>query len=234
MESLGVTPLPPKAGPIEVTAAPTVTESWLRDDIRPLTWYREGLTRCATVARIETGSGDAVATGFVVPGHLLHPTLPRSVFVTNAHVVPESLTANEAIISFHGLSGQAPRTSFRAVRTLWTSASPSLNVTLLELDGRLETTDPLTVDATMPRLDSRPPPRAWLIGHPREIETQQFSFGDNSLSRLRRNDPALHQRHRAGQFRKSRLRRSLATHRRTPRREHDHAQAERGGRHLRR
>jgi V8-like Glu-specific endopeptidase len=193
MESLHIKALPPKLSPIPVSAASSGTNVRDRNDVgslvvygvefRSIAWYRAGVSRSESVARIETGSGDAVSTGFLVAGQWLHPALPPTVFLTCAHVIPEALDEHEAIVSFHGAADAAPRTSFRAVRTLWTSPSsaPGLNVSVLELDGSPLTSDPVPISPRMPLLNTEPAQHVWVIGHPRGTETPQISSGDTTL-----------------------------------------------------
>jgi V8-like Glu-specific endopeptidase len=158
-------------------------------------WYLNGLTRCRAVARIETENDDGVGTGFLVSGQDLHPGLPKLLLMTNAHVVPEAISVEDAVIAFHasrGADGQPLR--FRPVRQWWSASSqaPGLDTTLLELDGYPEEVVPVPVSERIPNLAGATTPRAYVIGHPRGLEQPQFSLQDNHL--LAVNETRLHYR----------------------------------------
>ncbi|MGV1010223.1 MAG: serine protease [Dermatophilaceae bacterium] len=149
-----------------------------------LTWYTKGLARCRAVARIETENEDGIGTGFLVRGADLAPGLPHVVLMTNAHVVPENLALDEAVVAFHastGDDGEPPR--FRAVRRCWyrPSLSPDLDTTLLELDGYPDDVTPVPVATRIPAMRPDAVPRAYVIGHPRGLEQPQFSLQDNHI-----------------------------------------------------
>jgi len=151
-----------------------------------LPWYRTGLTRCRAVARLETESADGIGTGFLVSGPALHPALPPLVLVTNGHVVPEGLDPVDAFVAFHGLdadpSGASPERRFRVSRVLWhePSAAPGLDTTLLVLDAYPDEVEPLPISADLPNLGGTSQ-RAYIIGHPRGLETPQYSLQDNVI-----------------------------------------------------
>lgn len=151
-----------------------------------LPWYRNGLERCRAVARIETESADGIGTGFLVQGPALHPDLPPVVLVTNAHVVPEGMDPRDAFVAFHGLDHDAatvePR-RFTVSALLWSEAStaPGLDTSILTLHHTPPgiTLPPVAED--LPRLRGGTSQRAYLIGHPRGLETPQYSMQDNAI-----------------------------------------------------
>ncbi len=179
-----------------------------------LPWYRNGLERCRAVARVETESADGMGTGFLVAGPALHPDLPSLVLVTNGHVVPEGLDPQDAFVAFHGLDADGPapgppglpvtsaatvgpgpgEARFRVKRLLWhePSAAPGLDTTILELEAYPPGVDPLPVADDLPRLGGRTSQRAYIIGHPRGLETPQYSLQDNVI--LDYDDVLLHYR----------------------------------------
>ena len=164
------------------------------DRYQSLTWYRKGLQRCRAVALIENDNQDGVGTGFLLRGPDLHPDLPPTVLATNGHIVPESLTADEAVVRFHGLDGDVDRPPpFRVVRRWWYQPSerPGLDATLLELDGWPTDVDPLPLAGRLPALGGSAQ-RAYLIGHPRGLTQPQFSLQDNLL--LDYDDTVVHYR----------------------------------------
>lgn len=149
-----------------------------------LPWYRKGLARCAAVARIETVNGQGIGTGFLVDGRDLHDGFDGPLLVTNAHVVPEDLPADMAVVVFHGLDERdGRRREFRPREVVWTDASdgPGLDTTVLRLDGYPEGVPPVPLAHRLPNLAGEGQPRAYLIGHPRGLETPQFSLQDNAI-----------------------------------------------------
>ena len=128
------------------------------DRYQPLQWWRNGLARCRAVARIDDGSGYAHGTGFLLKGSDLHDTLPELVVVTNGHVVPDSVTKDNAVVTFHGLDNDAAVSRFK-VRDQWWYSPPghrTVDTAVLELDGAPADVEPLPVAKTWPNLDSSP------------------------------------------------------------------------------
>jgi S1-C subfamily serine protease len=162
------------------------------DRYQPLQWWRNGLARCRAVARIDDGSGYAHGTGFLLKGSDLHDSLPELVVVTNGHVVPDSVTQDNAVVTFHGLDNDAAVSRFTVRRQWWYSppGHRTVDTAVLELEGAPEEVEPLPVANTWPSLDDRP--RTYVIGHPGGNEQLQFSVQDNLLLDL--DDTRLHYR----------------------------------------
>jgi hypothetical protein len=117
------------------------------------TWYRTGLERCRAVARVETGSDEAVATGFLVAGPDLHPDLPPIVLMTAGAGVPGTVHPAAALLAFRGLAeDQGSSVRFRVIQQWWyqPSAAGGLDTTILELDGYPEAVDPLPLAKALP------------------------------------------------------------------------------------
>ena len=147
-------------------------------------WYVDGLTRCRAVARIQTSCDDGVGTGFLVAGPDLHPDLPPLVVMTNGHVIPEGLGIDDGLAAFHGLDGDASRqVHLQIAEICWyePSAPPGLDITILELKEYPAAVEPVPLARKLPNLDATVPPRAYIIGHPRQLSTPQFSLQDNVL-----------------------------------------------------
>ena len=154
------------------------------DRYQTLNWYIKGLERCRAVARIETENEDGIGTGFLVRGGDLAPGLPELVLMTNGHVIPETLSIDEAVVAFHASTGDKNEPQrFRVVRQWWyrPSQSPDLDTTLLELDGLPGHVTPVPIATKVPNLKGESSPRAYVIGHPRGLEQPQFSLQDNHL-----------------------------------------------------
>lgn len=148
-----------------------------------LTWYRNGLLRCRAVARIQNASDDGCGTGFLVAGTDLHPDLPPLVLLTNGHVIPERLHADDAVVVFHGLDDdRGQQTTFRVRRQCWyePSESPHLDTSILELDGYPNGVEPVPFARSIPAKPLKNQ-RAYLIGHPSAASQPQFSLQDNIL-----------------------------------------------------
>jgi V8-like Glu-specific endopeptidase len=159
-----------------------------------LRWYKNGLVRCRAVARILNTDRDAVGTGFLVEGAALHPDLPELVLVTNGHVIPEGVSADDALVIFHGVDDDAAgSTEFRVTRTCWyqPSAEPGMDTTIVELTGHPRAVEPLPIAKPLGPA-AAPSQRAYVIGHPRGLNQPQFSLQDNIL--LEYNDRVLRYR----------------------------------------
>ena len=148
-----------------------------------LGWYRTGLERCRAVAQIENQTEDGIGTGFLVDGRRLHADLPATVLMTNGHVIPEAVAPGDAIIAFRGLDEDHTRQRFRVVRTWWYQQSerPGIDTVLLELDDYPRNVSPAPLANRLPVLDGSGAQRAYLIGHPNQLENPQFSLQDNVI-----------------------------------------------------
>jgi hypothetical protein len=162
------------------------------DRYQPLQWWRNGLARCRAVARIDDGSGYAHGTGFLLKGSDLHRSLPELVVMTNGHVVPDSVTEDNAVVTFHGLDNDEAVSRFNVRRQWWYSppGHRTVDTAVLELEGTPKDVDPLPVATKWPKLDDHP--RTYIIGHPGGNEQLQFSVQDNLLLDL--DDTRLHYR----------------------------------------
>jgi len=162
------------------------------DRYQPLQWWRNGLARCRAVARIDDGNGYAHGTGFLLKGSDLHESLPELVVVTAGHVVPDSVTVDNAVVTFHGLDNDEARSSYK-VRQQWWYSPPghrTVDTAVLELVNTPKVIDPLPVATKWPTMDGQP--RTYIIGHPGGNEQLQFSVQDNLLLDL--DDTRLHYR----------------------------------------
>jgi hypothetical protein len=158
-------------------------EALLGDErFESINWFREALERCRAVARIEDKYGQGVGTGFLVHGADLHNSLPEAVLVTNYHVVPEALPVTKAYVAFQGLEPRpaGPKTS-RIQELRLESGKDQLDATVAVLDHVPQgaTTCPVTTE--LPLQDASPPPRAYVIGHPRGLDLPRLSIHDNWL-----------------------------------------------------
>ncbi|HJT93036.1 MAG TPA: trypsin-like peptidase domain-containing protein [Mycobacterium sp.] len=163
------------------------------DRFQTLQWWRNGLLRCRAVVRIDDLNGAGRGTGFLVKGKDLHSSLPDLVVVTNGHVVPEAISADDAVVAFHGLDSSDRESNRFGVRRLWwysPSSHPNLDTTLLELDGMPDNVEPVPLVSKMPTLNANS--RTYIIGHPKGYDQPQFSIQDNLL--LDYDDTRLHYR----------------------------------------
>jgi hypothetical protein len=151
-----------------------------RAGFRSLSWLQDGLQRCRSVARIEDRSGEGFGTGFLLDGHAFRGDWPAVVLLTNAHVVPGTLDAENAVADFRG-TGAPGEQKHRVAKQLWTSPVSELDATILSLDGAPESVTPseLAPGGTAPM--APPTPRAFVIGHPEAIEQPMFSMENNEI-----------------------------------------------------
>jgi S1-C subfamily serine protease len=145
-----------------------------------LDWLEQGLQRCRTVARIEDRFGEGLGTGFLVDGRAFRGDWPAVVLLTNAHVVPGTLYAEDAVADFRGTGAPADQKHGLAEQ-LWTSPVDELDATILSLDGAPESVTPSVAAPDLGALGSTPPPRAFVIGHPEGTEQPMFSMENNGV-----------------------------------------------------
>jgi Trypsin-like peptidase domain/MAP3K TRAFs-binding domain len=143
-------------------------------------WFEELLRRCRGVARVEDAYEEAVGTGLVIKGTDLHPSWPPLVLVTNAHVIPNGVPAQDAYVTFRGLKrGSTARV--RVGSQLWSSPPDRLDATVVELTTHPAGVEPALVAAQFPRLGETPRPRVFVIGHPLGTPAVKISINDNDL-----------------------------------------------------
>jgi Trypsin-like peptidase domain/MAP3K TRAFs-binding domain len=145
-------------------------------------WFEDLMGRCRGVARVEDDYEEGVGTGFLMRGADLHPRLPETVLVTNAHVVPDALDPANAILTFRGLgsaSGDQQRQRIR--RVLWSSPESKLDATIAELEAVPTGAEVCPLAKVMPPRDGDPPARVYVIGHPEGSLSVKISIRDNHL-----------------------------------------------------
>ncbi|MER7070867.1 serine protease [Terrabacter sp. NPDC000476] len=181
---VSVTPQDVGAERLERLSSPGLEKVFGSDRYVTLSWYVKGLTRCRAVARLETPDEEGLGTGFLVRGADFHTRLPAVLLMTNGHVVPEAIDADQVVVAFHAAdAGHSDPQRFRVVRQWFydSSQAPHLDTTLLELDGLPVATEPVPVSTRLPALGADVTPRAYVIGHPMGLEQPQFSLQDNRI-----------------------------------------------------
>lgn len=156
------------------------------DRYHPLAWLRQALQICQSVARIEDFWGNGSGTGFVLDGTKIKPEFPALVLLTNAHVVPGSLSPEDAYITFRGLADSGPAAQARVQPVdgdiLWISPVRELDACFLALpDDLADVVTPLATRRSFPLLDTQARPRAYVIGHPLGSPDIQLSLHDTLL-----------------------------------------------------
>lgn len=158
---------------------------------RTLAWYRDGLERCAAIARIERKDRRGEGTGWLArSGDLFQNGSDEPVLVTNAHVVCDpaspvagAMHADEIVANFQMLKRETVATGI-----VWCSPVERFDCTVLRLQNAPDVWLQLTQKKVRP---FKPPPRMYIIGHPggRDLE---LSLQDNHL--LDCDDTYLHYR----------------------------------------
>lgn len=149
------------------------------DGLQAQRWFEDLLMRCRAVAQICDSYEEGLGTGFLVDGSDLHPSLPAVVLVTNAHVVPDAVRPEDAVVTFRGLPTDPGPVRVRTM--LWGSPAGRLDVTLLELDAVPEGAQLCAIAPHLPALDAQPPNRVYVIGHPQGAPSVKISIQDNHL-----------------------------------------------------
>jgi len=160
-----------------------------------LEWYRVGLERTQSVARIEMLDGKGYGTGWLVRSHDFFPKerFPdgRPLLLTNAHVVNSggtrgALSPSDARANFQALG----RKYDFAPEVVWSSAQDQLDATFLEVRDGPPPAAPLPLLERRVRF-TEPASRMYIIGHPGGGDLQ-LSLHDNLL--LGCNERVLHYR----------------------------------------
>ena len=148
-----------------------------------LGWFKDALERCRAVARIEDQYEEGIGTGFLVEGTALHASFPPIVLMTNAHVIPDAISKEDAFITFRALgdAGDAKDRRHQVQDVLWTSPRNQLDATIVSLKSAPPGVAPCPTARALPPLDSEPPPRAFIVGHPSGRILPMFSIQDNLM-----------------------------------------------------
>jgi hypothetical protein len=149
------------------------------DRMQTYKWYRQGLDRCNSIARIERRNGQGHGTGWLVKAADFFPGEQGVLVLTNDHVVSE--VANSLAIF-----PQDCRVNFQAMdevleveeKVRWSSPYTQLDATFLKLKREPKAT-PLVLHTSALRMNE-PPPRMYIIGHPRGRDLE-MSLQDNYL-----------------------------------------------------
>lgn len=163
------------------------------DSSLSLKWYRQGLKRARSVARIER-NGTGVGTGWVIDlAHLVPGKSSQRLLVTNAHVIgpdtpdryPEALRPEDATANFLMLEEDS-----KFGKVLFHSPVNELDTTIIELERLPEKAAALELDASVLKV-ATPPQRLYMIGCP-DGRGVEFSLQDNFL--LEATDRLVHYR----------------------------------------
>jgi V8-like Glu-specific endopeptidase len=148
-----------------------------------LGWFKDALERCRAVARIEDQYEEGIGTGFLVEGTALHASFPPIVLMTNAHVIPDAISQEDAFITFRALGDASdPKDRRHQVQdVLWTSPREELDATIVSLKSAPPGVAPCPTAGVLPPLNSEPPPRAFIVGHPSGRILPMFSVQDNLM-----------------------------------------------------
>ena len=137
-------------------------------------WYKLGLDRTQSVAKLLNKVGDGFGTGFLIRGGDLVPALGDTFLIlTNAHVVSDdpavqakhgSLRPEDAKVVFEA-NEAAGHQEFTVKKVLWTSPPDQLDATLFEIDPPLSNNKMYAVAKRPPLADGVQ--KVYVIGHPK-------------------------------------------------------------------
>ncbi|MBC7924563.1 MAG: trypsin-like peptidase domain-containing protein, partial [Bryobacteraceae bacterium] len=162
-----------------------------QDGFQTLSWYKLGLDRCASVARIETKAGKPFGTGWLIKGEDIRESLRgATLLITNKHVLSPArdgarypipgttataMLPGESIANFQVLETRIPILG----EAVWTSDDFVLDATIVRLESVPAAVKPLELEPVAVTMQ-KPPSRVYVIGHPgrRDLE---FSMQDNLM-----------------------------------------------------
>jgi hypothetical protein len=181
-----------------VEAAPVLEKVLGKEGVVTLSWYKIGLDRAGTVAKILNPAGDGFGTGYLIRGGDLVPAFGDEILLlTNAHVVSNdpdlqskigSLDPDDATLLFESCEAIGDQ-QFRVKELLWTSPPHELDASLLRLDPPVPAVTLYPVAKRLPVVDGVQ--KVYVIGHPGG-RTLSISLNDNLL--LDWDDRLLHYR----------------------------------------
>jgi hypothetical protein len=145
-----------------------------------LKWYKEGLAQCDSIARIEELDGTGFGTGWLVEASDFFPDRAGPLLLTNEHVISEDDMASppasfpeDAQANFQSV-GQVVRVG----EIVWSSPRGELDATFVTLKEEPKAR-PLVLAERAMRM-AEPPPRMYVIGHPKGRDLE-LSLQDNNL-----------------------------------------------------
>lgn len=154
----------------------------------PVEWLEQGLLRSRGVARITNANSLACSTGFLIRARDLDESLEGQFLITNHHVIPAAIEAEDAIVTFEGLDGG--KRKYRIARQLWTSPTEGgLDATICVLDKPVKDVEAFPICTELPDVAAKP--HVYVIGHPLGGKLA-VSINDNLL--LDHADPRVHYR----------------------------------------
>jgi hypothetical protein len=107
------------------------------EGVRAVEWYAVGLERCEAVVRIDSRSGGAVSTGFLLPGVSLHPSLGKDLMlVTCAYVISDDPASRYSLRPYEAAGVLEKRSETVGLKEIVIS-SPQLDTTIIRLDRRI-------------------------------------------------------------------------------------------------
>ena len=160
------------------------------DRMQTYKWYKQGLDRCNSIARIERRNGQGHGTGWLVKAADFFPGEPGVLVVTNDHVISEvanplAIFPKDCQVNFQAM-GEVLQVE---EKVRWSSPYTQLDATFLKLKQEPKA-PPLTLHTSSIQMNE-PPPRMYIIGHPRGRDLE-ISMQDNYLVAC--NDSLVHYR----------------------------------------
>ena len=160
-------------------------------------WYRKGLAQCNSVGRIELRDGTGIGTGWLVRAEDFFPGWTGVLVLTNDHVVSvpgdpakpvylASIRPGDAQVNF-----QAVGEVYHVDHIVLSSYYRELDYAFLRLKGAGVPKPPPLVLHDSPVAMADPPPRMYIIGHPKGRDLE-ISLQDNLL--IACNDRLVHYR----------------------------------------
>jgi hypothetical protein len=160
------------------------------DRMQTYKWYKQGLDQCNSIARIERRNGQGHGTGWLVNAADFFPGEQGVLVLTNDHVISElanplAIFPKDCQVNFQAM-GEVLQVE---ERVRWSSLYTQLDATFLKLKQEPKA-PPLVLHTSAVKMNE-PPPRMYIIGHPRGRDLE-ISMQDNYLVAC--NDTLVHYR----------------------------------------
>lgn len=160
------------------------------DQMQTYKWYKLGLDRCNSIARIERRNGQGHGTGWLVKAADFFAGEQGVLLLTNDHVVSEipnplAIFPKDCQVNFQAMDEVLEVEE----KVRWSSPYTQLDATFLKLKGEPKAA-PLPLHGSAMQMNE-PPPRMYIIGHPRGRDLE-IAMQDNYLVAC--NDSLVHYR----------------------------------------
>lgn len=134
----------------EANAATEAVKDWSaiggEDKASPLKWYKMALDRCRSIATVETVSGKALGTGWLVKASDFFPQMSGVLLLTNEHVISRRHEPSPAVRPEEAQANFPFGGIFKFKEIIWSNPRQNLDATFVSIEGEPKVA-PLQLDS---------------------------------------------------------------------------------------